>query len=494
MSHADSTSYDELPYEDLAFYHTHPSNLAVVAALCGLEPPRVEGCRVLELGCGTGFNLLAMAQSLPDAHFVGVDLSTRQIAQGRATAAAVGCDRVDLHALDVTDLDASFGRFDYVIAHGMFSWVPAAVREAILAVCKRHLAPDGVAYVSYNTYPGWHLRTVLRDVLRFHAPAGAPPQEQARRARAGLEETLAALPEPDTLYGRFLRQEVEALRRDSDVYLFHEFLESNNQPLLFEEFARMASASGLRFLAEARFGTNSFAQPKEIQRVLAADSDDLIRREQGLDFSRNRFFRQSLLCHAEVRPSGSPSLEALSRLRVRCRIEPLGPGGEGEAERYRLDGAAVLTTADPVLRGTLFGIAEAWPRTVSVEELAARAFESSGPDVFLPGLPAVLQVGPRMVRGYADGLWQLFAYDPPFVGAASESPRACPLARLTVTKTCEVTNRLHRPVQLTEVERKVLCRLDGQATRDQLASELPGGKDAVEKCLRHLAESALLVG
>src|SRR5207237_41801 len=116
MSRAESCSYDELPYEDAAYYHTHPSNLAVVATLCGLQPPPVEGCRVLELGCGSGFNLLAMAHSLPQARFVGVDLSTRQIAQGRALAATLQVDRIELHALDVADIDASLGPFDYIIA------------------------------------------------------------------------------------------------------------------------------------------------------------------------------------------------------------------------------------------------------------------------------------------------------------------------------------------------------------------------------------------
>jgi SAM-dependent methyltransferase len=496
MSHATSCSYDELPYEDLAFYLTHPSNLAVVATLCGLEPPPVANCRVLELGCGTGFNLLAMAQSLPAARFVGVDLSARQIEQGRATAAAVGCDRIDLHARDVADLDDSFGLFDYVIAHGLFSWVPEPVRRAILPLCKRLLAPNGIAYVSYNTYPGWHQRTILRDVMRFHAPAGVPPLEQARRGRAGLEQLLGALPDPDTHYGRFLRAEVESLRRDSDVYLFHEFLETDNQPLRFEEFARMASASGLRFLAEARFGTNSFAQGSEVQQALDAVSDDLLRREQHLDFLRNRFFRQSLTCHAEVRPSWAPSLQGVSRLRVLCRVEPLdvGPVGVGGSERFRLDGQKVLDTEDPVLRGMLHRLRAVWPRPVSVAELAAGVAETVGPAEFPPGLPPELLVGPRVVRGYADGLWQLFAYDPPFVTAAGERPQACPLARWQAERTGEVTSRLHRPVRLAEPDRAVLRRLDGQTTREQLASDLPGGAAAVGESLRRLAESSLLVG
>ena len=317
-------TYDKLPYEDLAFYHTHPSNLAVVGTLYGLDPPAVETCRVLELGCGTGYNLVAMAQSLPAARFVGINLSPRQIEYGRSLAAVTGTDRVELYAQSISDLDGSLGQFDYIIAHCVFSWVPAEVRDAILTTCRRHLAPNGIAYVSYNTYPGWHIRTILRDALLFHAPANAPALERSRRARAGLERMLTVLPGAESSYSRFLRHEMESLRTDSDTYLFHEHLETHNHPLRFEEFARMVSGQGLRFLAEARFGTNSFAQPEDMQTLLSEFSDDPMSRGQYLDHLHNRSFRQSLLCHADVDPTGSPTLPALGALYARCRVESLG--------------------------------------------------------------------------------------------------------------------------------------------------------------------------
>ncbi|MDP2601131.1 MAG: class I SAM-dependent methyltransferase [Deltaproteobacteria bacterium] len=482
-------TYDELPYEDLAFYHTHPSNLAVVGTLCGLDPPAVETCRVLELGCGTGYNLLAMAQSLPAARFVGIDLSPRQIEYGRSLAAATGIDRVELHAQSISDLDGSLGQFDYIIAHGVFSWVPAEVRNAILTTCRRHLAPNGIAYVSYNTYPGWHIRTILRDALLFHAPANAQPLERIRRARAGLERMLTVLPGAESNYSRFLRHEMESLRTDSDTYLFHEHLETHNHPLRFEEFARMVSGHGLRFLAEARFGTNSFAQPEDMQTLLSEFSDDPMRREQYLDHLHNRSFRQSLLCHADVDPSGSPTLPALGALRVRCRVESLGvtTDAEGtEEERFRVNEESELTSTDPVLRAILHGLHGAWPGMVAVEELAAAVFDEVEIDRFAPGLPKTLVIGSRIIRGYANGIWLLFAYSPPFATEADQRPVAAPLARHKAATTGDVTNLLHRPVASSDVERSFLCRLDGTISHDRLASE------AEQICLRRLAEAALL--
>lgn len=483
-------TYDELPYEDLAFYHTHPSNLAVVATLCGLDPPAVETCRVLELGCGTGYNLLAMAQSLPAARFVGIDLSACQIEYGRSLAAVTGIDRVELHALSISDLDGSLGQFDYIIAHGVFSWVPAEVRDAILTTCKRHLAPNGIAYISYNTYPGWHIRTILRDALLFHAPDEAPPLERSQRARAGLEQMLTVLPDVESSYNSFLRQEMESLRTDSDTYLFHEHLETHNHPLRFEEFAGMVSGHGLRFLAEARFGTNSFAQPEDMQNLLSEFSDDPIRREQYLDHLHNRSFRQSLLCHADVAPPGAPTLAALGALHVRCQAESLGvtTDAEGtEAERFRVNEESELTSTDPVFRAILHGLHEAWPEMMVVEELATAVFNEVGIDHFAPGLPQTMAIGSRIIHGYANGIWLLFAYSPPFVTTTDQQPVAAPLARHEAATTGDVTNLLHRPVALSDQERAFLCRLDGTISTDRMASV------AEQTCLRRVAEVALLV-
>jgi SAM-dependent methyltransferase len=458
--------------------------------LCGLDPPPVETCRVLELGCGSGYNLLAMAQSLPDARFVGVDLSPRQIESGRAMAAAVGADRVELRAQSISDLEDALGQFDYIIAHGVFSWVPAEVREAILAACRQHLVPNGIAYISYNTYPGWHIRSILRDALLLHAAADASPLERSRQARAGVERMLTVLPAAESSYARFLRHEVESLRQDSDTYLFHEHLEPHNHPLRFEEFVRMVSGHGLRFLADARFGTNSFAQPEEMQAILSEVSDDPIRREQYLDHLHNRSFRQSLLCHSDLNPTGSPALPALEALHVRCQIESLGiaTDAEGtETERFRVNERTELVATDPMLRAILHCLHRAWPATVPVETLAAAVLDELEIDRFPPGLPKTTIVEPWIVRGYAHGIWLLLACSPTFVTEPGERPAAPALARYKAATTGDVTNLLHRPVALSDEERAILRQLDGTVPRERLASE------ADQLCLRRLAEAALLL-
>src|SRR5262245_14549100 len=162
-------SYDEVPYESHPYGQTHPSRLATIATLFGLTPPPVAKCRVLELGCASGGNIVPMAELLPESWFVGVDLSGRQIADGERIVRAAGRTNVRLRHASILDVDDSYGPFDYILCHGVFSWVPDVVREKILDICSKHLTPNGVAYVSYNTYPGWHMRGMIRDMMRFHA-------------------------------------------------------------------------------------------------------------------------------------------------------------------------------------------------------------------------------------------------------------------------------------------------------------------------------------
>src|SRR3954454_14195896 len=169
MSAPQANSYDELPYLAPPVAEPPPARLAPMAPLHGRSPPDPRRCRVLELGCANGANLFPLAVAMPDAQFVGIDLSPRQIANGRATLATLGIGNVTFRAMSLLDIGDDFGRFDYIICHGVFSWVPAEARDKILAIFAANLAPDGIAYLSYNTYPGWHLRGMVRDMLRYHA-------------------------------------------------------------------------------------------------------------------------------------------------------------------------------------------------------------------------------------------------------------------------------------------------------------------------------------
>ena len=253
MPEAIHTSYDDLPYESQFFAMTHPDRMATMALLHGLSSPPVATCRVLELGCSNGGNLLPMAQTLPGARFVGIDLSPRQVADGQTVLQELGFQNVELKALSILDVGDDFGQFDYIICHGVYSWVPAEVRDQILRICARNLAPNGVAYVSYNTYPGWHMQGMVREMLRYHTQGFDEPLTSAWvRARAFLGFLAQRRPRtPSPITHTSSRTKCALLERESDTYLFHEHLEDVNHPVYFHEFVARASAAGLQYLAPA---------------------------------------------------------------------------------------------------------------------------------------------------------------------------------------------------------------------------------------------------
>src|SRR5262249_10588725 len=193
------------------------------------------------------------------------------------------------------EVDEGLGTFDYVLCHGVYSWVPPGVQDAILRACARNLAPNGVAYVSYNPYPGWHLRRPVRDLLRYHTRHRGEPAARLAAARGLLRRLDGGVRGQQGPPARLLGQELDLLERQGDSYLFHEHLEEVNEPVYFLEFARRAAGRGLRYLAEAELrGMMPDGHPPEAQQALRAASPDLIPLEQYLDFLRNRTVRQTL--------------------------------------------------------------------------------------------------------------------------------------------------------------------------------------------------------
>ena len=144
-------TYDQVPYDKKSFSQTHVDNLATTATLFGMQPARPECCRVLELGCAAGANLIPMAFYLPESQFMGVDYSKVQIDDGQKVLQSLRLANIELKQLNILEIDKTLGQFDYIICHGIFSWVADEIQEKIFSICSQNLAPQGVAYVSYKS-------------------------------------------------------------------------------------------------------------------------------------------------------------------------------------------------------------------------------------------------------------------------------------------------------------------------------------------------------
>jgi SAM-dependent methyltransferase len=497
MLDASPTSYDDVPYESYPLWVTHPDHLAVVATLAGMHPAPVECCRVLELGCASGGNVIPMAVALPESRFVGVDLSPAQVAAGRATIEALGLANVRLEACSITDLDDTLGAFDYIVCHGVYSWVPPAVQDEILATCARHLAPEGVAYVSYNTYPGWHLRGMVRDMMLFHAQRFAEPAERVAQARAFLDFLAAAVNRPDSPFGSHLREEAELLRDAPDSYLFHEHLEADNRPLYFHEFVARAAPHGLRYVGEAQPTTVMPGEfPPDVEATLRRMADDEVQFEQYLDFLRNRTFRRTLLCHAGVPLRRDFSAESLRGLLLASGAEIVDDAGALDSTaiaKFRSPRGAVLSASHPLVKAALVSLITRAGGPVEFGTLLDEATRRLG---------RATPVTPEDERGFTESLiviWlggfvEVHAWPGRAVPAPGARPIASPLARLQAATGHRVASLRHRVIQIEAPDRILLGLLDGSRDRAALVAALepPVESDALEARLRAFAQAGLL--
>lgn len=474
MNHT-PTSYDEVAYDSYPFTQAHPDRLAAIATLFGLNPPRVATARVLELGCASGGHLIPLADALPDARFTGVDLSSRQIAAGQETVRAAGLHNIELRHASILDVGREWGEYDYIICHGVFSWVPDEVRAKILTICHEQLAPQGVAYVSYNVHPGWRLRGMLRDMMCYHARRFPEPEKRVQQAQALLDFLAHAAVDQEGPYGLLLKRELEVLSRKPATYLLHEFLEDVNEPLYFHQFAAQAEAHGLQYLGEARLpAMASWNLPRAVQETLARVASNVIEQEQYLDFVRNRAFRETLLCHAGVAITRQAGLAAVERLRVAAAIKPVPVDvADEEPVEFPLHDGTKVATRDRTAKGAYSLLAQRWPQSVPFAELRG---DGDGPGLARRLL--TLAARTEAVR--------LCTEPGAFTCEVSARPRASALARHEAAMRGWCTNRLHEVIQLNAAESELVALLDGTRTREELGPQ-------AEPLLRSFARRALLV-
>ena len=483
---AGASPYDAVLYPARAFNQTHPDRLATLATLFGLKPALPAECRVLELGCGAGGNLLPMAVGLPGATFVGIDTSRRAIERAQAVTASLGLANVTFEEISIEEFGAPAGSFDYVIAHGVFSWIPDAVREALLALSASVLSEHGVAYLSYNALPGGHTRQALREMLAFHVRDIAEAEQRMAAAR-GFLKLLSAAGEADERLASTFGPEARRLADHVDALFFHDTLAEHNQAFYLHEIAARAAPHGLQYLTEAEYSeTQVGALPEQLQQALAKIADPLAR-EQYLDFLRERMFRQTLLCRATAPVDRPPRPERLAGLAASA---PLRWTADEESGRLTFSGpgGAHLTTDHPVVVGVLQQLGSAWPAAPRVSELAAE------------GQLAI--VCDALLRCFAANLVRLHVQPAPVSVSAPERPAVSALARLEAAQGELLTTLRHTGLQLgDDLGRRLVTLLDGTRDRAALIEALAAGSaldraalaTALDESLERLARAGMLL-
>jgi len=496
------TLQDRVLYPGRAWQYSHPDRLATNAWLFGMDPAPVTESRVLELGCGAGQNLIPMAYALPNAQFLGVELAERPVEYGRRVISDLRLTNVDLRQLDIRSIGPELGEFDFIIAHGVYTWVSPEVRQDILRIFDAHLAPHGVAYLNYNALPGGYIRGIVRDMMLVGLRGFADPANHIPEAVRQVRSLIELQPETSP-YGALLREELERLEQRPPDVLYHDDLAPENASVYLHEVLDAASEHGLQYLCESRLADVHIGKyPAAVQDTLGQLGVDRVSREQYFDFLVCRKYRRTLLCREGIpvaptlRPERMRALRATSNTRpVSAPVNP----AEGVAVRFRDPDNVAMEIGDAMVKSTLILLNEIWPKTVDFGDLLDQVrgqMERAG------GRNSVddQDFATSLASAYAAGFVDLHMWEPDFTRDPGETPRASALARYELASQDCVTGLRHNTIYMDDpLSSRILRLLDGSRDRGALMDEVNASTpdviltpDRLDAILNRFAEFCLL--
>lgn len=468
-------SYETMPYPSKFFLQTHPDRLAVMATLFGMNPPPIENCRVLELGCGNGSNLIAHGFNLPTAEFVGVDLAEIHIAEGKKIVEKLKLENVKLFQMDVTKMSSEeFGKFDYIIAHGLFSWIPEFIREKVLQIYREMLTENGVGYISYNAFPSAHLRDMTRNMMRFHTDEITEPLEKVGSAISFLS-LLTENNAGNKSYKTVLEGELERHFKHETSDIFHDDLADVYRPFYFHEFAALLAENDLQYLSEAEFHAMSIGNFPPDVRDFLADIDDVVKREQYLDFFRGRAFRQTLFCRKEIELNRQITPEILDKFMVSSALQPVAENAEiTSTKAVKFVGAkgVGLEIDHPLTKAALVHLGKIWGRAIAFSELLEIAKKMAGNIADFEKESATMRAIFYQVFSNTDFI-ELHLFQPQANTEAGEKPKINNLSRLQMQQANNVSTLLNLDLQIDDaISRRLLELMDGTRNKQQLLAEI----------------------
>jgi SAM-dependent methyltransferase len=488
--------YDDVPYASYPYRQTHPARLATIARLFSLPAPELDAMRVLEIGCAAGGNIVPLACAYPQAQIVGVDYSQVQIDEGRQLVDALRLKNIDLRHASLMDVDDSWGEFDFVLCHGVYSWVSPELQTKILAIAAEQLTPNGIAYVSYNAYPGWHMRGVVREMMRYHAMRFDNHFRRIAEARRVLDLVVKhAVGGKESAYHQLLRQEAELLAKCDDHYIYHEHLEEHCEPLYFSEFIARARAHGLDYLGEPNLGTmvpTNFGA--DAHQALKSLSHDAIELEQFMDYFSNRTFRETLLHRAGRKPNYElqPS-----------HVWPMYISGSGSVQEPPVDftkgvpttflsrDKAPVTTPLPLLKAAIVELTERWPVATSFDELLAACCRRL--DIDADDHERTLLGRAILLVLTTSDMLEASLEPSRFTIAPSDKPLVSPLAREQAKLRDLVTTGRHESARLTPEEQHAIHALNGTNDAADLARLTKTNLETAHRVIDRFARLAILL-
>lgn len=468
-------AYDSMPYPSKFFMLTGPNHLSSLGRLHGIETKAPERCRVLELGCGNGSNLLSHAYNLEESEFVGIDISPEQIREAKRSARDLSLGNAIFEEIDLMELTVeAFGKFDFIVGHGLISWIPVTVRKRVFKIFNELLEQNGIGYLSYNAYPGSHYRDMIRRILRYHTRDTEEPLEKVNKGMDLLRLLSENSTEHKILRPIFLAEhERHKNHGPSDIY--HDDLSPEYHPLHFHEFDSLLRANRMRFVCEAELQAMS-AQGfgEEVSRLLSS-FDEIEDREQYLDFLRGRIFRQTIFCRSEQELEREFRPESLDGFLIASAIKAKDPSidvTKSTPQRFEGVRGVGLEIDHPLTKAALTILGKEWGRAVPCDRLLLRAREmlvSKG--CVEADWEGQMRTTKAIILRILEGtdLVELRLFCPDMDRSLPERPRINRLARWQLGTADNITSLFGLNISVTDaISRRLLELADGSRTRNEL--------------------------
>lgn len=487
--------YDAIPYQGTVASNSSPSHLALCSFWHNGPRPLFQRFRLAEIGCGDGANLLPLAFYHPESTFIGIDNSRAELDRARGGARCLGLENIRFVLKDVRDLEPTdFAPCDYVIAHGLYSWVPKDARDAILTFCRQSLTPSGLAYISYNAQPGWATRRLVREtLLRARSVREAAIKDKAERAIEIANRLLEDLPSRDYAFAVLLAEELERVRDGKPGYVFHEYLAEVNEGFWLRDFVERARRNGLDYVADAQFCRWEGHVPEELKAVLAKRDLDPIEQEEAADLLGNRYFRASILCRADAPRESTSHRELPEEVHIATSLcaksDPFEPK-EGVVERFLSKDGPEVTLDASITKAAVVLLAAQWPLGMRLETLylqATKLLASNGCEV---PTGARSQLSDELMTLFEAGQIDLRLREPAYHTEIPEYPQAHALARFEAEHREALITPYHLPLPFEPQALALVRALDGFQSRAELGRAF--GEELVGQTLGVLGRWGLL--
>lgn len=486
VAQTQANTYDAVPYESNPYSNSNPGYLSAVATLFGMNPPKLDNAKILELGCASGGNILPIAVRYPNAKCVGVDLSKVQIDFALAQVKELGLKNMEFKCMSITDIGKSLGQFDYIVCHGVLSWVPENVREAIFKTCGELLTPNGLAYISYNTLPGWNTVKTIRDMMLYHSSMFEHPAEKVQQSRLLLDFVKDSVQQENNPYAEILKRESAILSQQPDYYLFHDHLEENNHAYYFRDFMAQAARNSLQYVGDCSvasmfLGNMPAAVAEKLQVV-----NDIVRTEQYMDFLNNRRFRMSILSKAGAQINRNLTPDSIKNLHLNMRVVAAKPITEVKLEDltdqaqffFQGNKDTAISSTSPVMKAALYTFAENWNNPLAFDEIV-KQIQKKLPKAKADEIAA--ELGINAMRMILSGHISI-SEAPKFINTLSKKPVVSELVRFQAANmpTLWVTNEMHERIGINILEKYLLRYLDGKHTAEDLTAKMIAHVDSGE--------------